>query len=107
MYKVSFTQVAEKDLFEAADYISTILKSPAAAGSLMEIVENQLTLLEALPYSFPEVKDAYLATEGIRLAVVNNYLLFYTVNEIEQSVTVIRFLSGRRNWATLLEIEDA
>ena len=35
-------------------------------------------------------------------AMIKNYLLFYVVDENSKTVTVIRFLHGRRNWKSIL-----
>jgi len=34
--------------------------------------------------------------------MIKNYLLFYVVEEDHKTVTVIRFLHGRRNWKSIL-----
>jgi plasmid stabilization system protein ParE len=35
--------------------------------------------------------------------MVKNYMMFYTINEDEKTVDVIRFLYGRRDWKRILE----
>ncbi|MDR3338399.1 MAG: type II toxin-antitoxin system RelE/ParE family toxin [Treponema sp.] len=39
--------------------------------------------------------------------MVKNYMLFYTINEEEKIVTVIRFLYGHRDWKNILKINNA
>jgi toxin ParE1/3/4 len=103
MYKIQFTEPAEEDLISALRYISDVLKAPAAAQKLLTEIEEQLKVLENMPFSCPLVHDEYLAMKGIRFLIVNNYLLFYILKEEEGIVSVIRCLYARRDWARLLE----
>jgi addiction module RelE/StbE family toxin len=102
MYRVVFTEPAEEDLLSALRYISDALKAPGAARKLLADTEQKIKVLENLPLSFPLVQDEYLAMKGIRFLPVNNYLIFYRVNEAEETIPIIRFLYARRDWLGLL-----
>jgi plasmid stabilization system protein ParE len=52
------------------------------------------------------VPDEYLRTKGIKYIMVKNYMLYYAIDENEKKVDVIRFLYGRRDWKTILEIHN-
>jgi len=103
MYNVQFTEPAEQDLFDSLHYISDVLKAPNAAKNLLNDTEQQLKILETLPFSCPLVHDEYLARKGIRLLMVNNYLIFYVFKESEGIVSIIRFLYARRDWVNVLK----
>jgi hypothetical protein len=51
------------------------------------------------------VQDKYLASLGIRSIKVNNYLIFYEIDESEdnENVNVYRFVYGKRDWAKILK----
>ena len=103
MYKIQFTEPAEEDLLSLVRYISEVLKSPTAAKNLLLEIEQQITLLELMPFSCSLVLDDYLASKGIRSLLVKNYQVFYTINECENIISIIRVLYARRDWAHLLE----
>jgi plasmid stabilization system protein ParE len=51
-----------------------------------------------------DVPDEYLAEKGIKFVMIKNYMMFYTINEDEKTVIVIRFLYGRRDWKNILKV---
>jgi plasmid stabilization system protein ParE len=48
------------------------------------------------------VKDEKLSHKGIRKLVVNNYIIFYSISEQLNVVTIVRVLYAKRNWIDLL-----
>ncbi len=103
MHKVVMTATAKEDLFNSAKYIKNEIKNIIASKKLVDDAEKVLKSLENMPTRQPLVKDSYLASLGIRLVLVNNYLIFYTVDEKEKVVSVLRFLSSKRDWINLLK----
>ena len=103
MYFLNITEIAEEDILSSIKYISNVLKSPMAANNLLDDIEKQEEILEHTPNIYPFVPDEYLATNGLKFVMIKNYILFYTVNEDEETVTVIRFLYGRRDWKNILK----
>ena len=56
-----------------------------------------------MPKRFPIVNDSVLASQGIRLTQIKNYLAFYVVREKSESVVLLRFLYARRDWENILK----
>jgi len=52
-------------------------------------------------YLYSIIRDEYLASKGYRFSIVNNYLMFFVVNE--KQIEIIRFLYGYRDWIKMLE----
>ncbi|MCL1930818.1 MAG: type II toxin-antitoxin system RelE/ParE family toxin [Treponema sp.] len=96
------TDIAEEDILNTIIYIADVLKAPTAANNLLDEIEKHEEILENTPNIYPLVPDEYLAQNGLRFALIKNYLMFYTINEDEKVVTVIRFLYGRRDWKNIL-----
>ncbi len=48
------------------------------------------------------VKDEVLSSRGIRRLLVDNYMIFYVVDDSKKKVTVIRILYFRRDWESLI-----
>ena len=107
MYSLIITSLAAEDIFNTATYIADVLKAPAAANNLLDEIERHEEILEHTPAIYPLVPDEYLAQGGMRFAIIKNYLMFYVINEDEKTVTVIRFLYGRRDWIHMLKTGPA
>jgi plasmid stabilization system protein ParE len=107
MYSVHITDIAEEEILSTTKYIVDVFKAPKAANDLLDEIEKYENILENTPNTFSFVPDEYLATKGVRYITVKNYMMFYTINEEEKSVTVIRFLYGRRDWKNILRIKSA
>lgn len=102
MFTVNYSTPAETDLVSILEYISDVLKSPVAAETLLNQIEEHTKILEENPFIFPLVKDQYLNKLGIRHIAVKNYFLFYTIEEDEEIVSIIRIMYARRDWINLL-----
>ena len=105
MYSLNITDIAEEDILSSVRYIANVLKAPAAANSLLDEVEKHEEILVTTPNRYPFVSDEYLAEKGIKFVMIKKYVMIYTVNEDEKSVTVIRFLHSRRDWKNILRDE--
>lgn len=103
MYKVVITNPAEEDLQKAVSYIANDLKNIVAAKNLLNEVEGTINSLSEMPNRFHIVDDELLASQGIRMVQIKNYLAFYVVREEAKSVTVLRFLYARRDWINILK----
>jgi plasmid stabilization system protein ParE len=102
-YSVNITDLAEDDILATVKYISSALKNPIAANNLLNEIERHEKILEEMPNIYPFVKDEYLSQKGIKYVTIKNYLMFYTIDENNQIVNVIRFLYGRMNWQIILK----
>ncbi len=102
-YEIHITRAAEKDLNSAADYIEYVLHNPQAADDLLEEAEKRILELSVFPEKFPLIDDPVLKAWEIRFTIVKNYIAFYAVSEEKHTVTVIRFLYGKRDWISVLK----
>ena len=97
-YEIRLLQVAEDDLREIINYIA--LDNPAAATALLDKIENSLSGLISFPLLGKIPAEEALADMRYRFFTVNNYLVFYSVEE--QIVWVHRIIHGARNYISLL-----
>ena len=97
MYKLIMTKAFEDDLDETLEYISKRLYNSDAAQRLLNIVDDKISLIEEDPLLYPLYHDDKLAKQNYRFAVVNRYLLFYKVGEIEKIIYLSRFLYSSQN----------
>ena len=102
MYKVVPSERARKDILDIIGYITSELDSPEAARKLLIALYKEMNSLDTMPKRFAFVSDERLAQMGIRSIPVKNYIIFYTVDEQKKSVTIIRVMYSKRDWANLL-----
>ena len=100
-YHLHITNVAARDISQAADYIEFVLKNLKAADDLLEETDQKINALLPFPQEHPIVEDKLLAAWGVRFTQVKKYLAFYVAEE--NRVTVIRFLYVKSNWISILK----
>ena len=103
MYKLEYLPVARRDMIEIVRYISQELQNPTAADQLaMELIEAG----DSIP-KFPYVNPAFIPIRPLkheyRKLLVQNYFMFYWVDEVKKLVTVARVVYARRDYKRLLE----
>ena len=101
-YEIKFTPVAVEDLDQLYEYIVNKLFAEVAANNLMEKIETGIMRLKQFPFSCSYVLDKALKTRGYRRFVVDNYIVFYLVNETEKQVVIMRILYGARDYEALM-----
>lgn len=101
-YKIEITQPAENDLREVKRYISNELMEPDTAKRVVAKIGEVIMGLSELPLRNALVADERLAFKGIRKIIIDNFIVFYIVDEENEIVTIIRILYNRRNWIDLL-----
>ncbi len=102
IYTVVISEIAETDLREIVQYIAFERLEPFNASQLLSRIQEAILELEKMPYRFALVRDERLAFRGIRMLSVDNHIVFYIVSEMNDSVTIVRILYGRREWRQLL-----
>ncbi len=103
MYKLEYLPVARRDMIEIVRYISQELQNPTAADKLaMELIEAG----DSIP-KFPYANPAFIPIRPLkheyRKLLVQNYFMFYWVDEVKKLVTVARVVYARRDYKRLLE----
>ena len=103
MYKLEYLPTARRDMIDIVQYISQELKNPIAAERLaVEMVEAAEKIL-IFPYAAPVYLPIRSLKHEYRKILVQNYLIFYWIDESKKLVTVARILYARRNHSQLLE----
>lgn len=101
-YEILVHKTAETDIRDAIGYISKTLREPNTARAMSKRFQEAIMSLSSMPERFPIVPDNYLASFGIRITSVGNYLIFYVVNQEERRVDISRVLYGKRDWIKIL-----
>jgi plasmid stabilization system protein ParE len=90
-YTIKFLDTAYSGLADAISNISQV--SHKAAVRFMDELDDQTGYLADMPKMYPMDEDH----PPYRKIVLQDYLVFYTVNEEEQQVEIVHILPGRMN----------
>ena len=104
-YTIRIMDAAKAEMRDIYWYIAEELQNPFAAVRRISQIEAAIHSLKENPTRFALVRDAYLASQGFRMVVVKNHLVFFIVREEEQAVSIMRVLYGRRDWMRLLKMD--
>lgn len=91
IYSVNISAQADKDIRAIYEYIALTLMSPENANAQLSRLEDRINKLDNLPKRFPKYKNE------IRFMPVDNYLVFYTVEDVSKNVSILRVMYGKRN----------
>ena len=80
-YKIRYRELAEKDLNGIYSYIVDTLKSPQAAGTLLDDIERAVERIAMFPFSCMIFHHDPPLPEEFRMLSVKNYAVFYVVKE--------------------------
>ncbi len=103
MYKVEFLPIAKEDLNDIIYYISHILKNTTAAIKLRDLFMKGFDNILHTPYGGPIYRTTEFLKNEYRSHKVKNFFIFYTINEGEKIVTIVRVLYQKMNIENILE----
>jgi toxin ParE1/3/4 len=100
-FRVYVSNAAYKDICETVTYIANELLEPHTANRLLDTLQDAINSLSENPHRHKLVDRADVFDHPIRMFTVENYIIFYLINENEKSVDILRVLYGRRDWTYL------
>ena len=103
MYKLEYLPVARQDMIEIVRYISKDLNNPTAANRLAVALVEAADTIPKFPYANPSYTPIRPLKHEYRKLLVQNYLMFYWVDEAAKLVTVARVIYAKRDYGRLLE----
>lgn len=95
--KVIYTINALQDLRNIYEYIAFTLLVPESGRNIVERIMSTARSLESMPERNPIYKEEPWHSQGVRFIPVRNYLVFYTINNVTDTVSVSRILFGGRD----------
>lgn len=102
MYKIEYLPLALEDLLEITKYISNTLKNSKSAQKLYKKIIGAIDNLEEFPNSNPMFISQKKLKYEYRKLTVDNYIVFYCIDDIKKLVTIVRVIYKRRNHENLL-----
>ena len=103
MYRLEYLPIAKQDMMDIVRYISYELSNPVAAERLAnEMIKTAETLVD-FPYAYSTYHPIRLLRQEYHCLLVQNYFMFYFVDEAQKLVTVARVIYARRDYENLLD----
>ena len=84
-------------MFEIRDYISNQLSNPIAARQVILTIRDAIRNLSSHPNRFRKIEEQPWKSQGIRKIIVNNYYVYFWVDEANLEVHVISVAYSKRN----------
>lgn len=98
MYQLEFLPTARQDMIEIVQYISMELKNPIAANHLAEEFFRATNNIQTFPYTNSLHMPIRALKREYRKSLVQNYLIFYWVEEEKKLVTIARVLYAGKDY---------
>ena len=96
-YEVRVTRQALEQMKEIVHYILNDLMAPDAAGNLLDKMKAEITKLSSFPKKQALIDEEPWRTDGVRKLVVNNFLIYYWVDDENNRVQVTAVIYSRRD----------
>ena len=97
-FQIRLLKIAEEDFTEIVSFIAD--ENPTAAEAIADKIEKNLELLSDNPKLGRIPRDEEIRNLGYRYIIVQNYIIFYTIEE--RTIFIHRILHGARNYKSLL-----
>lgn len=97
-YKVKFTEKCLEDIEHICEYISRELNAEQAAIRLRTKIKERVNNLTKTPEMYEKINKMDRLKRMYRRIVINNYILLYSIDEIEKVVYVSHMYYGERNY---------
>lgn len=102
MYELVYLPIARQDIIDIVRYIHDKLCNPIAAGKLADLIVKTADKLRAFPYVNAVYTPVKPLKHEYRKAIVQNYLMFYWVDEKTKTVTIARVIYARSDYGQKL-----
>ncbi len=102
MYKILRTDKAEDQLRDIIFYIADDSGDVDVALRYLEKIETAINRLQNFPNSGNVPRYSILKKQGYRVLIVEKHLVFYKVNEENNTVIIYAIVDGRREYKNLI-----
>lgn len=102
-YSIAYSPLALDDLRSICNYIIDAIGVPKTAKQQVNRIKNAIRALETMPMRHPLLDWEPWESSGLRKMTIDNYVVFYRVEENRGEVQVVRIAYGGRDLISLLE----
>ncbi|MFA9378831.1 MAG: type II toxin-antitoxin system RelE/ParE family toxin [Lachnotalea sp.] len=101
-YKILRTDKVEEQLREIIFYIADDSGNVDIALGYLDKIETVINRLQEFPESGSIPRYTILKKQGYRVIIVEKHLVFYKINEVDQTVIIYSIVDSRREYRNLL-----
>lgn len=101
-YNIEYSPLAVSDLDGIGGYIVDTFKTPQTAEKLLGKIRQDIESLQDFPFLGRETSRETADGCPYRWLQVENYMVFYTVDEGAETLTVMRVLFGASDYLSVL-----
>ena len=105
-YKLKFTKQSSNQIIQIISYISHNLLAPKAAMRLYSEIKEKTERLADFPESCTLVDREPWKSYEIRKLIVRNFIVYYMVDHVNQSVVITSVVYGKSNQLNKLKRMD-
>ena len=105
-YSVVYSPEAMDDLKEIYAYIAFTLLVPETAQKQVNRIRKEVRSLDFMSFRYSLVDWEPWKSMGMHKVPVDNFVVYYTVNDDSRTVTVIRIFYGGRDVANIVNAEN-
>ena len=102
-YKVIYSPAATEDLISIYSYICFKLQAADTAREQINRIRDAVRKLDELPERFEAVDWEPWASINMRKVPVDNYVVFYSVDNKKRQVIIVRILYGGRDISSMIK----
>ena len=102
-HKIIITPDAEEDLVELRNYIADVLLARDTARNYIRTIRREIGSLSKLPARYKPVDDEPWHSRGVRRIIVNNFFVYYRIDEEHKRVYILNVIYARRDLLRVLE----
>lgn len=103
MYSLEILPIAKKDIDSIIYYITNILKNKTAAKKLARKFISSANSILIFPYGTSVYQPINKLKYEYRSVKIENFLMFYIINEEEKIITIVRVLYKKMDFANILK----
>ena len=96
-YSISYSRIADKQIDNIFKHIAFFLLSPITAQKQIARIRDAISKLDEMPNRNPLIAEEPWKSKGIRKLIVDNFIVFYVVNEEEKKVTIVLIAYAGQN----------
>lgn len=101
-YTIKYSTKAINDLRDIYSYIAFNLQSPETAAKMVRRIRNSIKELDFMPERNPILDWEPWNSLNTHKMRVGNHLVFYIVDPLQSSVSIVRIVYGKRDIAKAL-----
>lgn len=102
-YSIIYSSEAKDDLREIYSYIAYDLQAPETAEGQVNRIRKEIRSLDFMPSRYTVVDWEPWKSMGMHRVPVDNFIVYYVVNNGSRTITVIRIFYGGRDIEEIIQ----